>query len=449
MSVSGAASLVDTDSDGDLDVPSVGYKNSDVPEGFLGEGVASIRVLGRSGVRSSHGAVVVVKTASTGAVVGSRVVGGGVAQYDVHFAVPVPGAVYDIEVMCPGGRRHSKASQVVLGAVQFSSQSSPTVPLVVVRDVPAITFVGLVPSSGIMGFNANVTVVVRALGGEPGLLPSRLSTVNGVNVTSSFVDAGNGTYWFVYRVGASDASVGVLPMSLSLVDAAAGVSSAVVTQVSNASAGVVSVDVRPPVVSYNATLSCSPVNGSVSGTANQTLCVSCGSVSEEPNGCVVWLRLNTTTAKNYTVDASNNMNVTLGPFRHGEVAVVYAYAVDTAGNVGPMLTWTWEVDLQSPVTIWTPQDPTPFTNSTSIDFSFGCTEVVSLATACMLACFDACVLARMLTAAGAVSSNVLLICCDGACAGVCRRACSTTRSSLARARAWATAPAAVAAALEP
>jgi hypothetical protein len=365
----------------------VGFKNGDVPEGFLGEGVASIRVLGRGGVRSCHGVVVVVKAASTGAVVGSRVVGGGVSQYDVHFAVPVLGSVYDFEVTFPGGRRHTKQTQAALGGVQFSTQSSPTVPLVVVRDVPAIAFVGLVPSSGIMGLNASVTVVVRSLGSEAGLRPSRFSTVNGVNVTASFVDAGNGTYWFVYRVGASDASVGSLPLSVALVDAAAGLTSAAVTQVSNASAGVVSVDIRAPIVSFNATLSCSPVNESVSGTANQTLCVSCGTVAEEPNGCVVWLRLNTTTAKNYTTDAANNMNVTLGPFRHGDVAVVYAYAVDTAGNVGPTLTWTWEVDLQSPVTIWTPQDPPPFTNSTSLDFSFGCTETVRAVVCVARSCY--------------------------------------------------------------
>jgi hypothetical protein len=213
--------------------------------------------------------------------------------------------------------------------------------------------------------------------------------VNGVNVTSTLSDAGNGTYTFVYTAAAGHVSTAAVPVTISLADRTWGVASTAVSTVSGG--GAVSVDVVAPVVSFNAsgTSGCSPVNGSVSANANQTLCLSCGSVTEEPNGCVIWLIANvsspTASATNLTVDASNGANVTLGPFVHTEKPIVRAWAVDKAGNIGRNVTWTWEVDLHSPVTIWTPQDPPAHTNATSLQFSFGCTEVVRVAV-CLCVC---------------------------------------------------------------
>jgi hypothetical protein len=52
------------------------------------------------------------------------------------------------------------------------------------------------PGSGYVGAGSNVTVVVTALGMERGLVASPACSILGVNVTSSFMDWGNGTYTF-------------------------------------------------------------------------------------------------------------------------------------------------------------------------------------------------------------------------------------------------------------
>lgn len=74
------------------------------------------------------------------------------------------------------------------------------------------------------------------------------------------------------------------------------------------------------------------------------------------------------------VVVSSNALITLGPFVHGAKPVVVVHAVDTAGNSGPPITVTWEVDLQSPVTSWL-STPAPYTSFRQAEFSFGCSDL--------------------------------------------------------------------------
>jgi hypothetical protein len=379
--VDGAAVFMDADGDGDLDAPTLGFDNGVVPAGFIGVGIVAVRVVSRSGVRSCHGAVVRLYR-SGGGLVATRVVDGATSVYDVLVAVGDTGAQYDVEVVFPSGRRHSKATQTSLGAVALSTLSSLSVPRVTVRDVPAIVNV-TVPTGTILGAGGSVTVVVTALGGERGLVASPVCAVNGVNVTATAVDLGSGAYRFTYTVNASHTNSPSVAMRFALVDPRVGAVSGVWTL--PPSSGPLAVDTRAPLVSFNATPGCTPDNNTATAVVNQTVCISCGSVADEPNGCNISVSVNGSAAVNYTADAQNSVGIVVGPLSHGQKGFVRAWARDAAGNVGAAVVWTWEVDLHSPVTLWTPQDPPPYTNATSLTFVFGCSETVR---ECVCVCGD-------------------------------------------------------------
>jgi hypothetical protein len=365
--------FVDVDADGDVDIPAVDFVNGVVAPGFVGAGaVASIRVLSRAGGRTCHGVSIVVRRSSDAAVVVSRTVSSGTAPYDVHVALPTGGLI-DIEVTFPSGRRHNKATQAALAGLPLLANSSTAVPVFVVRDTPAIVSVLLSPSSGVSGPGSTITATVRSLGGEAGLLAAPTCTMNGVNVTASMMDWRNGTYSFNYTVAQTHASVLSLPVRLGLVDARWGVSSDAVSLVSGS---VVSIDTIPPLVSFNATPNCSVDLGGVSATVYQRLCISCGSLSAEPFGCAIWMRVNATASplRIAASRANNSVAVMVGPYTTGDRPAVEAWAEDTAGNVGPRAVLTWEVDLTPPETLWLPHNPPPHTNATSLLFSFGCTR---------------------------------------------------------------------------
>jgi hypothetical protein len=372
----GTVVAVDVDGDGDVDVPGIGFVNTAVTSGGVAAGAVVVRVLSRAGTRSCHGAAIIVRRSADGAVVLSRVVSGGDAPYDVLMSMsPLMGSSFDVEVVFPSGFRHSKVTQAALGNVPLSTAASVAVPLVVVMDTPVLASLRLLPASGIVGVGRNITVLVDATRGEADLVANVGGcVVNGVDVSGTLQSFGNGTYSVTYTVVESVAGVTAADVSMTLADRASRANSNTLTSRS----GLVFVDSRSPYVSFNATSDCSPGNGTVTAAANQSLCVSCGTLLSEPLGCQVFIRFNASQpVVNLTTDASNSVNVTLGPYVHGSVAVVTAWAVDRAGNVGPVSALTWEVDLRSPVTLWTPRDPPSFTNSTAILFSFGCTEAVS------------------------------------------------------------------------
>jgi hypothetical protein len=369
-SVSAQPVFVDVDGDGDVDVPAVGFVNSVVPARAVAVGVATVRVLSRAGHRVCHGATVLVRRSSDGALAASRIVSAG-APYDLHVVVPPSTSPsHDVDVLFPSGRRHSKATQAVLSAVQLSTVSSRSVPLLLVRDTPALVSVRLSPSSGVYGPGSVLTAVVRALGDERGLSAAAACTINGVNVSLVVADWGNGTYSFAYTVQPRHGSAAAVAVSLQLVDPRWAVSSDAVSRTFDG----VAVDTALPLVSFNATSKCSPDNDTVTGSANQTLCVSCGSLAAEPFGCVIWVQTNASPPAQPFVASSTNNSValTVGPFVTGDHPVVVAWARDAAGNVGPSAVLTWEVDLTSPVTEWTPYNPPSHTNQTSMLFSFGC-----------------------------------------------------------------------------
>jgi hypothetical protein len=106
--------------------------------------------------------------------------------------------------------------------------------------------------------------------------------------------------------------------------------------------------------------------------------MSCGSLSVEPYGCAIWLRESPSSPPQRYVTSSvnNSIVVAVGPFPSGRKVTVVAWAEDTAGNVGPTASLSWEVDVETPVTLWTPVDPPPHTNETSMLFSFGCSRTI-------------------------------------------------------------------------
>jgi hypothetical protein len=251
---SAAPVFVDIDSDGDVDVPAVGFVSGVVSPGVVGVGVATVRVLSRSGRRVCHGATVVVRRSSDGSVAASRIVSAGTAPYDVYIASPFAGPL-DVEVSFPSGRCHSKQTQVALSALQLSTVSSMSVPLLVARDTPGIVSASLSPSSGVYGPGSTLTAIVRSLGGEPGLSAAASCFMNEVNVSSSMVDWRNGTYTFSYVVQASHRSSAGVPASLQLLDARWSLPSDVMSIVLGA--GMVHVDTTAPLVSFVATPNCS------------------------------------------------------------------------------------------------------------------------------------------------------------------------------------------------
>ncbi len=371
--LSAAPVFVDVDGDGDMDAPAIGFVNGVVPTGVVGTGVASVRVLSRSGRRICHGATILVRRSSDGAIVTSRRVSSGIAPYDVHVAAhSLEGVAVDVELTFPSGRRHTKATQAALSGVRLSTSSSPLVPIVVAHDTPAIMSVQLF-SSGVRGPGSDVTAVVRALGDEVGLSAAAACVMNGVIVTASMVDLRNGSYIFSYVVQASHSSTSVVTTSFQLTDPRWGVSSDVASTVFGS--GQLTVDTTPPVASFIVESECSPENDTITGTANQTVCVLCGSLSAEPFGCAVWLRVNGSSPWRVEADRVNNsVIVLLGPYLTGQKPIVVAWSEDAAGNVGPDVVLTWEVDLLSPLAVWTPRLLPAFSNRTSISVSFGCSH---------------------------------------------------------------------------
>jgi uncharacterized membrane protein YgcG len=377
-----AESFVDVDGDGDVDAPGLGLANTRARVNVT-LNVLRVRVLGRNGSPSQHGATVVVRDSATRGIVSAWVVGGGSslaqAAYDVHVGVSdaIVRAGVDVDVVYTNRRVMSRVLVPSLGAINLTArfQAVRLAPLVV-WDVPAVTAVTLVPSSGLIPAGSSITFTLVAYNNETGLVAHPASVVNGVNVTASCRDVGGGVYTFVYEVlpGSASVSRGGLRFSLALLDSDAVAAAATTTAVTHSSVDVsqLTIDTVPPAV--NST--CGPTNGSVISSAVSRVCFSCGNATTEPFGCASFL---------YTVNGSApvalpvtpvggwSADADFGPFAHRTVVALVVRAVDAAGNAGPPLQLTWTLDLESPVTLWTIR-PRPFVNDTTAVFGFDCSE---------------------------------------------------------------------------
>ena len=100
----GSAVAVDTDGDGDLDIPAWGVVNPtvDASSGAVSHTVLFVRLLGRAGGRNQYGARVTVSNAATGAIVSTGTVDAGASfaqgPYDIALTVPNSTLAYNVRV---------------------------------------------------------------------------------------------------------------------------------------------------------------------------------------------------------------------------------------------------------------------------------------------------------------------------------------------------------------
>ena len=229
--------------------------------------------------------------------------------------------------------------------------------------------------AAVAGIGAVVTVTVVARWGEAGLAPwlPACCLVNGVNVSGTFTDVGGGNYSLSYTVRYGDGDVvGVAPnVTVALVDGAAGVAgdavgfSRVVGDYTN-----FTIDSTPPLVDFT----CVGWNGTVRPSNVDTVCVACGlRTNEARHGCTVFWRIvgvGVVASVQSTTLTTGVVNVTSSD---GDHRVVQFWAVDAAGNVGPVSTLVWTVDSATPVTVW-PQTLPNLTNENHLELSLGCTK---------------------------------------------------------------------------
>ena len=204
---SGAAVLVDADGDGVLDVPSL-----DVLAPARVVGVAwYVRVVGRNNLMNQCGATVCLSTVGGSSMSMCRGVcsssgsgGSGQGPYDAHFGASGSSGAgnYTVWVWFVSGA--SAGQSRVFAGQTFQAPGST----LVVRDTPVLSSVAIFPASGWLHVGDVVVVVMTAFGGEVGLAPcpAACCIVNDVNVSSTFVDYGNGSYSVTYvaRVGDPD-----------------------------------------------------------------------------------------------------------------------------------------------------------------------------------------------------------------------------------------------------
>ena len=374
----GASALVDVNSDGVLDAPGIGWLNP----GGLAAGTVAVYVtaVDRAGGLTQYGATVCMRrVGDSGDVALCRVVdGGGVggqSVYGVLFSGVRASDAYDVDVWFVNGHHHSQLTRGSLGGVMMSSTGPYPAPWRV-RDVPAISWLSLSPSSGIVGIGGVVVVTVQAAWREAGLVlsPANCCLVNGVNVSQSFVNHGNGSYSVTYVVGATDMEVTKRAPSLmfALRD---GVYHDAISDTATESWLAMStrnwsIDSRAPSV----TLLAAPGNNSVRPTGSERVVVSCGTVTDESMfGCQVWYSLNGGAAVAASV-VNGTVNAIDTSFGDGVVVTLQLWAVDAAGNVGNRTTLVWRVDALLPMTLWPSwvYHDVNVTSSTVEEFVFAC-----------------------------------------------------------------------------
>jgi hypothetical protein len=370
--LSGFPVFVDADGDGDVDVPGVDFTNAL----NVGNRSLTVRCVGRSGALNQHGVVVCLRLTASAALLGCRVVGGGTgSHYDVHFGLTNASAPVDVEATLVGGHAHSAATQAMLrGVSPVAARGVLGFPFVSLRDVPSILSLSWSDPSAVVGTGRTVRLRVVPRWAESNLAVAT-AVINGRDVSATFAIVG-GVYELQYKVLTGDPSIAVGGVTVAVALRDADFPSAVSDVVTHAllPTNLVAVDTSPPQLLRDA--ACGPLNGTLSGSVVETLCVSCDSVAAEPLGCTIAYTVNGSAVANVSVNASTGNAAVLrfGPFAHGNVVVVALWAVDRGGNVGDRVVVAWEVDLISPVTQWLPPLPAPLTNSTAAGIGFSCSR---------------------------------------------------------------------------
>jgi hypothetical protein len=133
-------------------------------------------------------------------------------------------------------------------------------------------------------------------------------------------------------------------------------------------ANTVAVDATPPRLRLLSGPGCGPANGSAWGSANATLCVSCGTAVEERYGCSLSYRVDGGAMVTVPLTTTNAFNVSVGPYASGSRPSVWLRVMDSVDNAAETNV-TWLVDLDSPQTLWRVFPP-PLTNATTPEFRF-------------------------------------------------------------------------------
>jgi hypothetical protein len=368
---SGSAVAVDGDGDGDLDVPTVSYNNGLPPS--LRTRSLRLRVLDRCGSRNQFGARVCVQHTGSGfrrcGYVGGGASNGGQSHYDVHVGVPSVWLAYDVDAVFIGGRVHNASTQAALRGVVPSSRLPGSSGALTVREAPWIVrLTAAVVAGGVTGVGGIVNVSAMAAWNDSGLVPLPSCVVNGVNVSATWSRVGGSVYVFTYIVAAGDADVVSGSLTASIALRSTSCPDAVSDVMSTLDANTVAVDATPPRLRLLAGPGCGPANGSAWGSANATLCVSCGTAVEERYGCSLSYRVDGGAVVAVSLTMTNAFNVSVGPYVSGSRPRVWLRVVDSVGNVAETNVM-WLVDLDSPQTLWRVFPP-PLTNVTTPEFRF-------------------------------------------------------------------------------
>jgi hypothetical protein len=373
--VPGAPATLDVDQDGDLDLPGWRVTNPRMTSRAAPGRAVVVRVVGRRGAQTQAGASVtlvhrqgllpnVTKVVST--------------CRDLTFGVGNTSASFDVVVVFVGGRQ-----SVVTGIVPAARFVAQGFHPLVVADVPTVAevrFEAMVPgASQAVGIGSVLLVVVEVY--APAIAVSATSsvdvhvvtaTVNGRDVAPSFTALfGNAStplhrrYSLSYIVQPGDTRA---EAAVVVRYPGSPFGSPPATASLGSGPGLI-VDGVPPGVAVGT--GGSLVNDSAATEATQSLVLVCDpAVSVEVRPCVVQFSVGGAPM----ASAPSGALLTLGPFPHGSNLVLVARGVDSAGNVGPPITLVWEVDLQSPTSVFLARPP-PYTSSRSAEFAFGCNDL--------------------------------------------------------------------------
>ena len=387
----GVPVLVDVNGDGGLDVPASGWLSP--LSAAVGNRTLYVRLLGRNGGWNQCGASVCVRSAGSATVLSCRTFdcgggSGGQPPYDVHVGLPLAlaGGAVDVQATFVNGRTLDKRLCARFGGVAPASVRGG---VLVLSDVPVVQALALAPAAALLKIGDALTLSITARFGEAGLVPSPAGCclVHGVNVSSTFVDAGGGVYTVTYvvREGDGDVNSAAPTVAAGLADAKtpAAVSDGVDGSKLQGQYSALTIDATRPRAAFLGDVSW---NGTVRPTNSESVSVSCdGAGTEALRGCSVYYLVTAAavgvanavpvvlTSASAAAAATATTAVVIVTAVDRSVIVLVVWGLDAAGNAGPNATLTWTVDSSAPVTLW--PSPLPnYTNVDSVELTFGCSK---------------------------------------------------------------------------